>query len=88
MPPKLSHAETTALMLAAAHAKSRRGMCTCGTCGRCRHRKAVQRSRVRCTSYAPEILWPQLTREFPVYAEELASTMKFVVKSAARGGAQ
>ncbi|HTB10922.1 MAG TPA: hypothetical protein VK752_05100 [Bryobacteraceae bacterium] len=70
---------------AAAHAKLRKGMCLCGSCRKCRHRATVQRLRddSRLNPQRPE-----LTREFPIFAEELASTMRYAVRSGFRRGAQ
>jgi hypothetical protein len=57
-----------------AHAKLREGMCRCGECRKCRHRATVARLRDRERSYG----CPELVREFPIFAEELASTMRYV----------
>ena len=62
----------------AAHSKLREGMCVCGACRKCRHRMAVAEGRARSSFYSAGELDPELTRRFPIFAEELASTMRYV----------
>jgi len=82
----LTHSEVIARAHAAAHAKLRQGMCVCGTCRRCKRRAWMRAARRR--SQEPGARSQNAEIEFPIFAEELASVMRFPMRrSGARAAA-
>jgi hypothetical protein len=81
----LTREEATARMHAAAHAKQRAGMCLCGVCAKCKRRAAMRRARAPRKWYRSAMLSPELTFLFPIFAEELSSTMRYPVRKRKRG---